>query len=358
MFFPNAGVEVNPALLVLLGVMTGILSGFFGVGGGFLITGGLIVFGVPPIFAVGTGLSAIMGSALINALKHRKFGHVDFKLGTLLVAGAVPAMFLAERLNSQLESWDVAGPVIRSTYIVFLAAVASFILYDYVKTTRRSASRGEEVSTFRLVQRVQSLRIPPHSIWLPGRAPLPTYIWLSASRILRISIWVPVSIGFGAGFLAGLLGAGGGFVLMPVLIFVVGIPTAIAIGTGLFQIVITGSVGTLLYSLSNHVDLLMSLIMLGAASAGSQLGVTATAFVDAARIRSLFSLTILSGSVAIALTQVAESGAGPEGLSIVASALLLGGAGAMCVTIAALLAAGRGKTRERAPSRVGTEEEL
>ena len=91
LFFPNAEVTINPALLVLLGLVVGTLGGFFGVGGGFLITGGLLVFGVPPLFAVGTGLTLIMGSSIINTLKHRRLGHVDYKLGLLMVCGTIPA---------------------------------------------------------------------------------------------------------------------------------------------------------------------------------------------------------------------------------------------------------------------------
>ncbi len=354
MFFPNAGVEVNPALLLLLGLIVGTLSGFFGVGGGFLITGGLLVFGVPPLFAVGTGLTLIMGSALINTLKHRKVGNVDFKLGALMVIGTVPALFLAERLNSQLEAWGVAGPVIQYTYVVFLAALGSFILYDYLKARKRSSPLRDQVSTAGLAQRVHSLRIPPHSIGLPGYVSLSTYVSLPLSRIQRISIWIPIGIGFGVGFLAGLLGAGGGFILLPVMIYVLGVPTVVAVGTGLFQIVITGFIGTLLYSLSNHVDLLMVIIMLAASSMGSQLGVAATRFVDGARIRSLFGITILSAGVAVALKQAAESsGFGP--LSTLASILLLGVAGAMCIIVAVILMTRKGRSRRPSPSPTGRE---
>ena len=352
MLFPNAAVEVNPALLLLLGLMVGTLSGFFGVGGGFLITGGLLVFGVPPVFAVGTGLALIMGSSLINALKHRKMGNVDYKLGGLMVIGTLPAVFLAERTNSQLEAWGAEGPVIRYVYVVFLAAVGLFILYDYLKTRRFGDSRGEEVSTFKLAERVQSLRIPPHSIGFPGYASLTTYVSLPGSGIRRISVWIPIGIGFGAGFLAGLLGAGGGIILMPILIFLLGVPTSVAVGTGLFQIVFTASLGTVLYSLSDHVDLLMAVIMLAAASAGSQLGVAANSLVNGARIRFLFAIAVLSGSLSVALKQASES-SGAEVLSTLGSILLLGVAGAICLLIAVMLVIAKRKSREAALSEMG-----
>ena len=348
MLFPNAGVEVNPAYLMLLGFMVGTLSGFFGVGGGFLVTGGLLVFGVPPLFAVGTGLTLILGSSLINTLKHRKVGNVDFKLGAILAVGTIPGVVLAERFNSLLEVWGVAAPAIRSIYVILLAGLGSFVLYDYVKTRRKDRSQDPQVSTAGLAQRVRSLKIPPHSIRLPGGISLPTYVSLPTSRVDRISVWIPIVIGLGVGFLAGLLGAGGGFILMVVLIFVLGIPTTRAVGTDLFQIVITGSVGTLVYSLSDHVDLLMAVIMLATASIGSQLGVATTRFVDPASIRSLFGATIVTASVAVALRQASES-SGIEFLASAGSIMLVGVGGAMCVVIGTMLVVAKGRSPKPAP---------
>ena len=346
--FPNAGVSVSLPLLLLLGLILGTLSGFFGVGGGFLITGGLLVFGVPPIFAVGTGLTLIMGSSIINTLKHRRLGNVDLKLGIFMVMGTMPALFLAERLNSALEAAGLAGPVIRYIYILVLAALGLFMVYDHFKSRRSAGVQTGEISTARLARRVQSLRIPPHSLRIPGFGSVPTYVSLPKSGIERLSVFVPVGVGFGVGFFAGLLGAGGGFILMPILIFVLGVPTTVAIGTDLFQIVITGSVGTFLYSLSNHVDPLMVVIMLAAASAGTQLGTTATRFVEASRIRVMYGLTILSGSVAVGLEQAA-SVTGSDSFSSAASFLLLGVAGTMCLIILGLLIKAK-KSGQTAPA--------
>jgi uncharacterized membrane protein YfcA len=348
LFFPNAEVTLNPALLVLLGLVVGTLGGFFGVGGGFLITGGLLVFGVPPLFAVGTGLTLIMGSSIINTLKHRRLGHVDYKLGLLMVCGTIPGVLLAERLNVTLEAAGIAGPVIRYVYVVFLTSLGTFIIYDYVKSRRRAQQSGDAVTTAGLSGKIQSLRLPPHSIRIPGLGSCPTYVSLPVSGIERISVYLPITVGLGVGFLAGLLGAGGGFILMPLLVFVLGVPTTVAIGTDLFQIIITGSVGTFRYALGDHVDPLMAIIMLVAASAGSQLGATATRYVDAGRIRVLYGITVLSGSVAVALKQASESSAGLEYLGAVASVVLLGVATVMCGVIAVLLIRAK---REGAPSK-------
>ena len=351
MFFPNAEVTINPALLVLLGLVVGTLGGFFGVGGGFLITGGLLVFGVPPLFAVGTGLTLILGSSIINTLKHRRLGHVDYKLGLLMVCGTIPGAILAERLNVTLEAAGIAGPVIRYVYVVFLTSLGTFIIYDYVKSRRRADQSGDAVTTAGLTGKVRSLRIPPHSIKIPGLGSCPTYVSLPVSGIEQLSVYIPITVGLGVGFLAGLLGAGGGFILMPLLVFVLGVPTTVAIGTDLFQIIITGSVGTFIYALGNHVDPLIAIIMLVAASAGSQLGATATRYVDAGRIRVLFGITVLSGSVAVALKQASESSAGLEYLGAVASVVLLGVASVICGVIAVLLI--RAKREGTPPKQIG-----
>ena len=343
MLFPNAGVEVNPALLLFLGLVVGTLSGFFGVGGGFLITGGLLVFGVPPLFAVGTGLTLIVGSSIINTLKHRRIGNVDFKLGALMVVGTVPAVFVAEELNQWLERIGVAGPVLRYTYVVVLAMLATYIFYDHWKSRQGPVGEGDAVSTSTLIERVHALRVPPSSIPVPWFGRITTTTSLPKSGIERLSIWVPVGIGSVIGFMAGLLGAGGGFILLPVLIFVLGVPTTVAVGTDLFQVVITGSVGSFLYSLEGRVDLVMSVIMLGTASAGSQLGVAASRYVDGTSIRFLFGLTMVAGSISVALREVSESVSGLGYLGDVGSTLLLGTAGAICLVVAWLLVAAKRK---------------
>lgn len=340
MLFPNADVVVNPVLLVLLGVIVGTLGGFFGVGGGFLITGGLIVFGVPEIYAIGTGLTLIMGSSIINMLKHRGLGNVDFRLGIPMVLGALPAVFIAESLNSALEEAGQVGNVIPYIYVIVLALLGSFLVFDYFKTRRRvvlASTQGEAVSTVGLTRRVQSLRIPPHSIKLPGLPARSTYISLKVSGIERISIFVPILVGFGIGFFAGLLGAGGGFILMPVLVYVMGIPTTVAIGTDLFQVIITGSWGTLLYALGNNVDPLMALIILAAASVGSQIGATATRFVDPGRIRILYGITVLSGALAIGMGQLGKAAEGLAFLGRIDDWVLLGVPGCMCIAITVLM---------------------
>ena len=338
MIFPNAEVALNPVLVLLMGLVLGTVGGFFGVGGGFLITGVLLAFGVPAPIAVGTGLTVIMGSSIINTLKHRNLGNVDLKLGFLTVGGTVPALFLAQWIIYVLKAAGLADAGIRYSYVAILALLGLFIIYDSWRTRRRTGTESESTSTAGFARRVQGLRLTPDSLVIPGLLRIPLYVALPVSGISRISVLVPLSVGVIAGLFAGLLGAGGATVLMPILIYGVGVPTTIAIGTGLFQIIVTGSIGAFIKAYSGEVDLVMVILMMCSASLGSQLGATATSVVAPDRIRFLFGVTVLGGSTAVALEQVSKSGLGPELLSVVASYLLLGLGGAICLIIALLLA--------------------
>ncbi len=336
MYFPNADVVINPALLVLLGLIVGTLGGFFGVGGGFLITGGLLVFGAPPLFAVGTGLSLVMGSSLINTLRHRDLGNVDFKLGLLMIVGTVPALYAAQRVNQQLEAAGVAGPVIRYLYVVILTALGLFILWDHWRTRRLAGRTGENTTTAGLARHLQSLRIPPRYVYIPGFGRISTVVSLPVSGVEGISAFLPVALGLVVGFIAGILGAGGAFILTPALIYLLGIPTVVAIGTDLFQVIITGSVGTFVYALAGRVDPLMVVLMLAAASMGSRLGVGATRYVEPSRIRFLYGVLVFSGGISVGLEQASQAIPGAEPLSTAASVVLLGVGGGMCVFLGVL----------------------
>lgn len=351
MFFPNADVVINPALLVFLGLIVGTLGGFFGVGGGFLITGGLLVFGVPPLFAVGTGLTLVMGSSLVNTLKHRSLGNVDFKLGILMLTGSVPALYAAERVNRELEAAGLAGPVIRILYVFILVSLGLFILWDYWRTREaRDLSEGddatEDVSTAGLARRIQQMRIPPERLRIPGFGVVETSIALPVSGVARMPVLPPIAIGLAVGFFAGILGAGGAFILTPVLIYVLGIPTVVAIGTGLFQVIITGAVGSFVYALSGRVDPVMAVLMLAAASVGAQMGASATRAIEPSRIRFLYGVLVLTGGLAVALEEVSEAAAGLDVLSTVASVVLLGIGGGMCVLLAVLVIRARRSTAD------------
>lgn len=341
MAFPIADTTVNPALLLLLGLLVGILGGFFGVGGGFLAVGGLLVLGVPTDFAIGTGLTLIMGASIINLLKHRRLGNVDLRLGLLLAVGSAPALFGGDLLLKELKSAALVDPVVRYAYVVLLAAVGLFVLRDYWKTGYGRDGPGDLISTAGLASRVQRLRVPPGRVWLPGLGWRSTYVSLPESRIDSISAFVPIGLGVVVGFIAGLLGLGGGFILTPMLIFVLGIPTVAAVGTGLLDIAVVSSVGSFIKATSGSVDPVMTLMMLATASVGTQLGTTATGLVRAEQIRALFGVAILSGSLSVGLKQAAESADGNQYLSDAATGVLLGVSGVVCALVVIVAATRR-----------------
>ena len=329
MEFPSTGDSVSLIWLLCLGLSVGVLSGFFGVGGGFLVTGGLIVLGVPEFYAVGTGLALITGSSTINALKHRKLGNVDIRLGLYMVLGSIPGVEMAKRLLLYLEGLGLEDEVIHYVYVVVLGALATFLLYDWVRAGRKRIG-GDVGPPGPFVMKVRNFALPPR-------------VSLPVAGIEGISVWVLVLLGFSIGLFAGLLGAGGGFLLMPALVFLLGIPTITAVGTDLFQVMITGSFGALTYALDDKVDLLMALVMLGAASVGSQLGAIATRAVDGSRIRFLYALIVMAGSISLALDQISEAGESVRFLSTVSAVVLLGAAGLMCLCIAVLVVASRAR---------------
>ena len=338
MHFPIADAMVSPVLLALLGMIVGTMTGFFGVGGGFLITGGLLVLGVPTIYAVGTGLLMVMGTAITSTLRHRRLGNVDFRLAIMIVCGTIPGVFAGERVNATLAEAGIAGPVVGAVYFVLLLSLGSLMVGNWLRSLRyrpRQAVGQGLPGWFRRV------RIGPDRLKVPALGGATGEINLRPSfpnaGIEEMSAFVPMFAGFVIGFIAALLGAGGGFLLMPFLVYGLGIPPAVAIGTDLFQIIITGTLGAFLYSLSGNVDPMIAVIMFASASVGTQLGALATRFVNATRILGLFGVTVLNAGIAVGLGQLARA-IGAGFLEQISQVLLLGISGAVAATILMLLA--------------------
>ena len=333
MYFPISDVFVSPLLLGLLGIVVGTMTGFFGVGGGFLITGGLLVLGVPTIYAVGTGLLMVMGTAITSTLRHRRLGNVDLRLAFLIVCGTIPGVFAGEWVNATLHEARILGPVVGAVYFVLLLSLGSLMVGNWLRRLRYRP-RSQDVGRF--PRWFQSVRIGPGRLTIPGRGPVNLRPAFPNAGIAEMSVFVPIGTGLTIGFVAALLGAGGGFLLMPFLVYGLGIPPAVAIGTDLFQIIVTGTLGAFLYSLRGNVDPVIAIIMFSAASVGTQIGALATRFVNSARILGLFGLTVLNAGVAVGIGQLArliES----DVLAQAGRLLLLGVSGLVALTIVLLL---------------------
>ncbi len=293
-YLPVAGIHFNVLVLLLIGFTVGVCGGFFGIGGAWIVTPALNIFGFAMPYAIGTDLAHMGGKSIVSTMRHRKFGNVDLRLGVSMIVGTTVGMELGARLVMALERAGLAESYIRVMYIVFLLLIGSYVLTDYLRHTRRR--RYQEVETGAhaepepLAKRLQHFRIPP-------------MVTFPASGI-TCSLWLPVLVGLTTGVVAAVLGVGGGFIRMPALIYLIGCPTAVAVGTDLFEVMITGAYGAFTYGVKGRVDLVAAMWMLLGASVGAQLGTVAVKYVTGYSIRLLFAVTIFIACASVLLKQL------------------------------------------------------
>lgn len=291
---PIAGVEIMAWQLVLLGLTVGVIGGFFGVGGAFMVTPALNVFGFPMAYAIGTDMAHIAGKSIVATAKHRKLGNVDMRLGLIMIAFTAVGIECGATLIMHLEKIGRVGPIVRITYMGLLFGLGTFMLYEYFKLTRgKAAGSVKDAGASKFALKMQSLNIPP-------------MINLKASGI-RISLWVVGGVAMFTGFLAGFLGVGGGFIRMPALLYMIGCPTTIAVGTDLFEVMISGAYGAFSYAMKARVELLAAVVMLLGAAVGAQFGTVATKYVKGLIIRLYFAVTMLLAGVSVVFKQIASN---------------------------------------------------
>ena len=293
MEFPIAGVTINPLLLAGIGFLVGILGGFFGVGGGFIAGPFMFWAGVPMNFVVGTDLAHMTGKSIVASKRHRTLGHVDIKLGSLMVVGTIIGVEVGARVIERLEDVGFVDLVIGITYIFILLVISAFTAWESVRALRMIRSDEmdvkEVIGVKGLSRQAQRIKIWP-------------MVSFPDSGIVSISLWTILGVGFITGLLSGALGVGGGFIRMPLLVYVIGLPTHIAVGTDLFEIVFSSGFGTLTHALKGNVDIMMALVMHTGAALGAQIGATSTRFFAGPRIRLLFSILPLIGAIMVILT--------------------------------------------------------
>ncbi len=290
MDFPISGVTINPFILVGIGFIVGVLGGFFGVGGGFLAGPFMFWSGVPINFVVGTDLAHMTGKSIVALRRHRALGHVDVKLGLIMVLGTITGVELGARFIEAMETTGAADTVIGIIYVVILLIISLFTGYESLRALKMLQSDRMDVQDavgFQgVARRVRNFRLKP-------------MVSFPASGIEEISLWSVLGVGFITGLLSGSLGVGGGFVRMPLLVYVLGIPTHVAVGTDLFEIMFSAGFGTLTHALKGNVDVLMALMMQTGAALGAQIGAVSTRFFVGPRIRLLFSFLPLIGAVMV-----------------------------------------------------------
>jgi uncharacterized protein len=258
LYLPIAGNSVNVFLIFGLGGLVGILSGIFGVGGGFLMTPLLIMIGIPPTVAAASDSNQIVGASTSGTLAHYKMGNVDFKMGILLLIGGVAGGTLGVQVIKVLRQMGNADFLIKITYVLMLGFVGSYMFIESLQALRKkevpAAGPKKESKYAQLI----------------GKLPWQTDFEKSG---IRLSILMPLVLGTFVGILAAIMGVGGGFIMVPVMVYLLRMPMHVVVGTSLFQILFTCVDVTIMQSYSNHtVDFILALILLLGSTLGAQFG--------------------------------------------------------------------------------------
>ena len=277
-YLPIAEVSVNAFLLLGLGGMVGILSGMFGVGGGFLMTPLLFFIGIPPAIAVATEANQIVASSFSGVLAHLRRRTVDFKMGTVLLIGGLFGAAVGLVIFNHLKSMGQVDLLVRLCYVVFLSIIGSLMFLESLRAIQRSRS----------AVKVKFQR--KHRNWIHA---LPFKMRFRTSG-LYISAIPPLLIGVAVGVLAAIMGVGGGFVMVPAMIYILGMPTKVVVGTSLFQIIFVTAFTTLLHATTNYtVDMVLAVLLLVGGVIGAQVGAQIGARLKAEQLRILLALLVL-----------------------------------------------------------------
>jgi hypothetical protein len=286
--------------LVILGFGVGMIGGFFGMGGGWMVTPGLNILGFPMAFAIGTDIAQMSGPSLISTMRHGRFGNVDYKLGMIMVIGTVGGFEAGAQMIMWLERIGKIDLYVRSGYLVLLTLIACLVFTDVAKRKRKereARASGRQLDALATGiewhKTLHKIKIPP-------------VIHFKRAGI-RCSAWLPIGVSFFTGWLAGVLGIGGGLIRMPALIYLVGCPTHIAVGTDLFEVAISGLYGAASYSYKGRTELLAAIIMLFGASIGAQIGAVATKYVKGYGIRVFFGIAVIGCAISILCKVIAAA---------------------------------------------------
>jgi hypothetical protein len=294
-YLPIAGMSINVFLILGVGGGVGFLSGLFGVGGGFLLTPLMMMIGIPPAVAAASDSNQIVAAASSGAFAHWRLGNVDFKMGLVILAGGIFGGTIGVQLVKILRAMGNFEFVMTVTYVLMLGLVGGAMFVESWRTIRRSKGAGAEAAAAAPVTESSLTRIF-------NKLPLKMNFHRSG---LNTSAIFPFSIGTIVGIMAAILGVGGGFIMVPAMIYIIGMPTIAAIGTDLFQIVLTSANVTLQQAIVNHtVDLLLALILLSGSTIGAQFGAIAGKRLKGEQIRILLAIIVLALTVKLFLDLV------------------------------------------------------
>src|SRR5215469_2307475 len=299
MFFPISGVSLDPIYLILIGFIIGILGGFFGVGGSFLTAPALFALGLPMHFVVGTDLAHIVGKSIVAAKTHRVLGNIDLKLAAIMVIGTIAGSEAGVQIIESLKKHANVDFVVGVVSIVVFTGISIFCAWESWITLRArrqeniardapETTKQDPTAVDAFARKVQQIKFPP-TIGLPH------------SGIRSISFWAILFVSFVGGIFSGFLGGGAGYIRMPSMVYLLGIPTHIAVGTDLFEIIISASYGTIRHAMNGNVDILVALVMQTGAALGARIGANLTRYFTGPRIRLAFAPLPLLGAVVVAM---------------------------------------------------------
>ena len=286
-YLPMAEMSLNLFLLLGMGLAVGVLSGMFGIGGGFILTPMLILLGVPPALAVGTGASQVVASSVSGALGHWRRDNIDLQMGALLIGGGLIGALSGAFVLKLLKALGQVDLFVSLAYVVLLGVIGALMLIESLRTMHAISQ----------VQHMPLRRAAQHT-WIQG---LPLKQRFRASR-LYISAIPPVLIGAFVGWLTAIMGVGGGFLLVPALIYLLGMPTRIVIGTSVFQIVFVTAFTTVLQAMLNgSVDMMLAAPLMVGGVIGAHYGVEIGQRLKAEQLRVMLALLVIAVSIRMAL---------------------------------------------------------
>lgn len=284
-FLPVADMSINLFLVLGIGGMVGFLSGLFGVGGGFLLTPLMMMIGIPPAVAAASDSNQIVAAAASGAFAHTKLGNVDVKMGLIILIGGIAGGTVGVQVVKVLRGMGNFEFVVKAVYVLMLGGVGGAMFVESLRTLRRGA--GMDPAD----HQAQTVMGNPKFSAFFNKLPLKMHF---AKSGLHTSAIFPFTIGAMVGFLAALMGVGGGFIMVPAMIYVIGMPTVVAIGTDLFQIVFTTANVTLQQAITNHtVDIVLALVLLAGSAVGAQFGARVSKVLKGEQIRILLSAIVL-----------------------------------------------------------------
>tara|TARA_B100001250_G_scaffold412761_1_gene444851 strand:+ start:692 stop:1606 length:915 start_codon:yes stop_codon:yes gene_type:complete len=278
-YLPIAEMNINIFLIVFIGMLVGALSGLFGVGGGFLMTPLLIFLGIPPVVAVGSEAPHVLASSVSGVIAHWRKKNVDFKMGLFLLIGGLVGSTLGVNLFKILKTYGQIDIVIQFLFLVFLGFIGISMAFESAKTS---------IKNYRTTSAIRT-KLHQHS-WIHG---LPFKLRFHRSK-LYISAIPPIIIGFFVGVLSAMMGVGGGFIMIPAMVYILGMSTNVVVGTSLFQIIFVTANSTFFQSyLNQSVDVVLSALMILGGVIGAQIGVRIGSKLKAEYLRGILAIVVL-----------------------------------------------------------------